>query len=353
MVYNKLLRPRTIGFQNRLHMKKIKALYLNKNFCTYILLIGLSFLSTIFNGCGYQRSVGAKSHGSNSRQLLLRDEGLSQLSYVDLANPQSNWYVPVPSGRDMQLVGAGRVLIGTGTGYEEREISTGAKVHELTSFNGTIAARRLRNGNTLLTGLNWQGKQGIVLVEVDKNGISQRLIVYPGFNYVRLVRETATGTFLVTANDTVFEGNIDGAILWQAKITGRDKPHAWQALRVSNGQTVVSGGFTANFQIFGKDGKLLDTISGPASIHPHFFAGFQILPNSNLVVTNWQGHGAKSGSSGVQLLEYNTNGDLVWSWKQDAARFSSLQGVIVLDGLDVNLLHVEDANGKLAAVKLP
>ncbi|MBC7826643.1 MAG: hypothetical protein H7122_02770 [Chitinophagaceae bacterium] len=316
-------------------------------------LIVLCLLSIFFISCSSQRPVVTKSPDPSSHKLLLRDEGLSQLSYVDLKNPEANWHMPVPAGRDMQLVGRRRVLIGTGTGYEEREILTGAKVYELNAFNGTIAARRLRNGNTLLTGLNWQGKQGIVLVEVDKDGKIKRLIVYPGHNYVRLVRETVAGTFLITADDTIFEGNADGTILWQATLTGRDKPHAWQALRLSNGQTVVSGGFTANFQIFGKDGKLLDTISGPATVKPHFYAGFQILSNDNLLVTNWQGHGANFGTSGIQVLEYNRNGDLVWSWKQDAAKFSSLQGVIVLDGLDVNQLHVEDANGRLAAVKLP
>lgn len=312
----------------------------------------LSCLLLIFlHGCGSPRSAATELPGQDSRRLLLRDEGLSQLSYVNLKNSQDNWYTQVPAGRDIQLVGAGRVLIGTGTGYEEREIATGNKVYELATFDSTIAARRLRNGNTLLVGLNWQGKQGIVLVEVDKEGTTKRSIVYPGFNYVRLVRETESGTFLVTSDDTIFEGKADGSIIWKAKIIGRDKPHAWQALRLANGQTIASGGFAANFQKFGADGKLLDTISGPASVHPHFYAGFQILANGNLVVTNWQGHGPKFGASGTQLLEYTQTGKLVWSWKQDSTKFSSLQGVIVLDGLDLNKLYVEDGDGKLAPVK--
>ena len=325
-----------------------------KGFRKYLfLLIGNCLLSMIFNSCGSQQRVAGKLPDPNTRQLLLRDEGLSQLSYVNMTNPQANYYLPVPAGRDMQLVGGGRVLIGTGTGYEEREISTGAKVHELTSFNGTITARRLRNGNTLLVGLNWQGKQGIVLVEVDKTGSIQRMIVYPGFNYVRLIRETVSGTFLITADDTVFEGGADGSLLWQAKVTGRDKPHVWQALRLKNGKTIVSGGFAANMQIFDKNGKLSDTITGPPRVKPHFYAGFQILSNGNYVVTNWQGHGPKFGTSGIQLLEYSPGGQLMWSWQQDSAKFSSIQGVIVLDGLDLNRLHVEDADGKLVPVKLP
>jgi hypothetical protein len=321
------------------------------NLKQYLLLfISAVFITTVFTNCASQRASGGQSPNYNTRKLLLRDEGLSQLSYIDIANPKANWVVPVPAGRDIQLVGNGRVLIGTRNGYEEREITTGNKVHELTSFPGTVTARRLRNGNTLLAGINWQGKQGIVLVEVDKNGNILRTISYAGFDYVRLVRETVSGTFLITADEVVFEGNAKGDIIWKATVTGLPKPHAWQALRLSNGQIVVSSGYAKNLQIFGADGKLLDTITGPAEVKPNFYAGFQILSNGNYVVTNWQGHGPKFGASGTQLLEYTPKGELVWQWKQDAAKFSSLQGVIVLDGLDVTRLHVEDATGGLAPV---
>ena len=301
--------------------------------------------------CASQRSGNNRKQNYNERRLLLRDEGLSQLSYVNLADPNSNWYVPVPAGRDMQLVGSGRVLIGTGNGYEEREVTTGKKVYELTSFSGTVSARRLKNGNTLLAGVNWQGKQGIVLAEVDKNGSVNRVIAFPGFNYVRLIRETVTGNFLVTADEFVFEANKNGEIVWQVLVTGLPKPHAWQALRLKNGQTIVSSGYAKNFQIFSPDRKLIDSITGPASVNPNFYAGFQILANGNYVVTNWQGHGPSFGASGNQVLEYTPEGKLVWSWKQDATKFSSLQGIIVLDGLDVSRLHTEDENGSLAAVR--
>jgi hypothetical protein len=287
----------------------------------------------------------------NKRRLLLRDEGLSQLSYIDLGNRQNNWYMPVPPGRDLQLVGDGKVLIGTGSGYEERDVKTGNKVKELTSFSNTISARRLSNGNTLLVGLNWQDKKGIVLAEVDGHGNTKRLINYADFNYVRLVRETPAGNFLITADTTVFEGNANGDILWRAKITSQKRPHAWQALRLNNGNTVVASGYAGNFQIFDTKGKMIATISGPEEVNPNFYAGFQVLDNGNFVVTNWQGHGPKYGASGTQLLEYTPSGKLVWSWKQDPEKFSSLQGVIVLDGLDLNHLHVENSEGKLSPVK--
>ena len=155
---------------------------------------------------------------------------------------------------------------------------------------------------------------------------------------------------LITADNTVFEGTNSGTIVWQVKITGAVKVHTWQALRLADGNTIVSSGYAKNFQIFSPDGKLVDTISGPAQVKPNFYAGFQILRNGNYVVTNWQGHGSKFGGIGTQLLEYTPGGKLAWSWQQDSTRFSSLQGVIVLNGLDLNSLLVEDASGKLTSV---
>ena len=300
---------------------------------------------------GFSFLAYSQNSTHTDRRFILRDEGLSQLSYVDLADPTKNWMVAIPAGRDLQLTGQGRILIGTGSGYEEREIATGKKVNELTSFTGTLSARRLRNGNTMLAGLNWQNKQGMVLLEVDGSGNKKRLLHFPQFNYVRLIRETPAGTFLINADSIVFESDTAGKILWRAIIQCKRQPHSWQALRKVNGETIVSSGFAANFQIFDKDGNPVTSISGPEEVRPYFFAGFQILSNGNMVVTNWQGHGPNFGNSGVQLLEFSPDGKLIWSWKQDAAKYSSLQGVILLDGLNPDFLHIEGAAGSLVAVR--
>jgi hypothetical protein len=82
---------------------------------------------------------------------------------------------------------------------------------------------------------------------------------------------------------------------------------------------------------------------------PSFYAGFQVLPNGNFVVTNWEGHGGGHGVTGRQLLEYDAAGLLVWSWQQDPNLVSSLHGVIVLDGLDTTQLH-DDLDGVLTPV---
>jgi hypothetical protein len=75
-------------------------------------------------------------------------------------------------------------------------------------------------------------------------------------------------------------------------------------------------------------------------VRPFFYAMFQLLPNGHVVLANWQGHGPGFGSSGVQLLEFNATGKIVWQWSE-AGMISSLQGVVVLDGLNTGELHDE------------
>jgi hypothetical protein len=60
-------------------------------------------------------------------------------------------------------------------------------------------------------------------------------------------------------------------------------------------------------------------------------------------VANWQGHKAGHNNSGRQIVEFNQASEIVWSWS-DRAFVSSVQAVLVLDGLDTNNLH-DERNG--------
>jgi hypothetical protein len=65
-----------------------------------------------------------------------------------------------------------------------------------------------------------------------------------------------------------------------------------------------------------------------------------LLPNGNIVLANWQGQSPGFGNSDVQLLEFNPAGEIVWSWNKPGL-ISSLQGTLILDGLDTSKLHDE------------
>jgi len=287
----------------------------------------------------------------DERHLLLRDEGLSRLHYVDLGIPANTWSVDIPVGRELQLVGDNRVLVGTENGYQERSVLDGELLDEVSTHPGTIAARRLRNGNTLLVGLDWQGATGILLLEVDGSGAEQDRVNFPQFGYVRLVRPTPSGTYLVTADATVFEGTPDGDVIWEVAVQYSTEPHAWKALRLPSGDTMVSTGYEASLQVFSPAEQMTERIRAPGEVMPNFFSDFQLLASGNILVANWQGHGTGYGASGRQVIELDRSGGLVWSWQQDPELISSLQAVILLDGLDLMRLHVEDTTGELLPVE--
>ncbi len=291
---------------------------------------------------GGSATGGAPATDPNKRKLLLRDEGNSAVHYVDLADPSKNWHQMVPTGRDLQLIGAQKFLIGTDNGYQERSLADGKVVKEVTTYPGTLAAHRLHNGNTLLSGVDFHGGKGIVLFQLTPQGGDGPQIEYPG-TYVRMVRETGTGNFLMTADTHVFEGDAQGKVVWDVTVQGGPaSPHAWEAVRLASGDVMVSAGYAAALEIFGADKQLKQTITGGDGVMPFYFADFQVMPGGRYVVVNWQGHGVGNGTKGLQLVEYDAAGKLVWSWKQDASFVSSLQNVLVLDGLDLDKLQVEN-----------
>jgi hypothetical protein len=286
-------------------------------------------------------------------RLLLRDEGNPALVYIDVRNSENNWRVDIPKGRDIQLIGDDRVLVGTENGWEERDISTGAQVNAFTGQPGTVSARRLRNGNTMVIGCSQNDgswPNGITMREIDGSGSVVNTISYSGRTYARLFRETPDGTFLVTSDTVLLELNASGSVVWQANVLNgvTDSTHAWMGVMVGTNR-VFTCGYNQTLQIFNSSGTHQQSITGPSNVGPYFYSGFQVMPNGHYVVANWQDH-SPNFKNGTQILEYDSSGNLVWSLAKLGDLFYSVQGIIVLNGLDTSKLHVEDQNGVLSPV---
>jgi hypothetical protein len=297
----------------------------------------------------------------NPRRVLLSDEGNRRVLLVDLQNASSAvWSRQLSdvtkygdSMRDIQLVGGDRVAVSVAKGYVELDITTGAIKKEVLSFDGVESLRRLPSGNTIL-GANANG--GVTLQELDSQDapVAGHKVTFTNFTGgLRLFRRTPKGTFLIGVGAQLIEVNWDKQTLWQMDIP--DGNWVFQGLRLADTTIAVTSGYGAAILIIDPTTKkVLTTIGGKAqpdaaTIVPNFYGGFQILPNGHFVVTNWEGHGSSNGGKGVQLLEYDTAGALVWKWKQDPTLVSSLHDVIVLDGLDTTKLN-DDVNGVLAPV---
>ena len=296
----------------------------------------------------------------NPQRVLLSDEGNRCVTLMDLKSPNSAVWRrtlndPTKHGdsmRDLQLVGNDRVAVSVAKGYVELDIKTGEVKKEVSVFDGVETLRRLPNGNTIL-GANANG--GVTLQELDSRDapIVAHKVTFTNYTQLRLMRRTPQGTFLIAVGSKLAEVNWDKQSLWEMAILGGD--WVFQGLRLADNTIAVTSGYGAAIQVIDPaTKKVLKTIGGKsqpdaATIVPNFYAGFQVLANGHFTVTNWEGHGGGNGSKGVQLLEYDEAGVLVWKWKQEPSLVSSLHQAIVLDGLDTTKLH-DDVNGVLSPV---
>lgn len=286
--------------------------------------------------------------------FLVIDEGLGQLLRVNQHDPSKNWIVPTgqPQARDLQLIGGGRVLVGHDRGYSEFELATGQVAKAVIAFKGVTSARRQPNGNTLLAGAKLAGEQGVVVLEVDATGATKAKAVFPG-TYVRLIRETAQGTWLIMSDTTLREGDRDGNVLHEWTVPGFR--NSWKAVRLPDGRTLASAGYGAFMLELDARGAILRRFAGkesmPSAVNANFYATFQLLPDGHIVLANWQAHGPGHGAKGVQLFELDREARIVWQWG-DPTIMSSLQGVLVLDGLDPMLLH-DEREGVMAPLATP
>jgi hypothetical protein len=278
-------------------------------------------------------------------EFIAIDEGHATLLHINERDQSKNWIVPIgqPAARDMQLIGGGKILIGHHHGYSEFDIALGRLTKEFKSLEGVTAVRRQPNGHTIIAGVDIPPTKGVVVLELDENDREISRVIFPG-DYVRLIRQTNTGTYLMSCNDRIREGSRDGKYLREFPVEGFF--HAWKSLRLPNGNLIVTAGYGAFVVELDPTGKIIRKFGGkdqvPEKVRPFFYAMFQLLSNGHIVLANWQGHGPGFGQSGVQLLEFNGAGEIVWSWSK-ADLISSLQGVLVLDGLDISRLHDERA----------
>ena len=291
------------------------------------------------------------------RRLLLNDEGSSALHYVDLDAPSRSWKFS-GAGRDLQLIGGERVLRSTPTGFVELDLNSGKCLRELAlrGASGIESARRLPNGNSLLLG---NGASGIFVWELDRDGrpLQNRSLLGDGLEKGRMLRHTADDKFLFCSETAgrrlVHEADWVGGVRTLFEVPA-DVPadSMVKAVRVAHDRIVVSTGYAATLlEIDVAQGRVTRSIGGKAqpapsglrrSLSPHFFSGYQVLPDGGFLVANWQGHGPTHAADGYQVLSYDSDGTLIWCFDQaEFPDLTSLNNVIALDGLDTSRLHDE------------
>lgn len=266
------------------------------------------------------------------RRFLGYDEGHQTLGLYDTTRPGEGWTLSLaelPLARDLQSLEGGRALVGFDRGYFEVDVVTGQPVKVVDRWKGVTSVRRQADGTTLVAGVDLVGT-GITVLTLDAGDRVVHNARRDG-TYVRLLRTTPEGTWLLGADDHFLETDTD--LVEVRRLAAPGFRHAWMAHRYPDGTTLVSGGYGPFFAVFNRQGALVRTFGGkgevPAEVAPNFYASFVFTEDAGVLVANWQGHGPDHGAQGRQLVEFGPDGAYRGSWS-DPGRISSLQGLLLL-----------------------
>ena len=131
----------------------------------------------------------------------------------------------------------------------------------------------------------------------------------------RHIRMTPAGTLLVPhmGEGKVVEHDLNGKAIWSVKA-----PSVWAAVRLANGNTLLSGNAKGYLREVNPAGETVweFTQNDAGEIKLFTIQGAERLPNGNTVFCNWCPNGAKNKfdwSTTVQVLEVTPAKNIVWA----------------------------------------
>lgn len=260
--------------------------------------------------------------------FVATDESGQQLLYVDQFHPESDWTISIGKNRDIQVISDERLIISIPDGYREYEVKTGKMVKEVKHGSDVRSIVRMKDGHTLLA-------SGSAIWELDEKDTEVRKVDFAAGNFFRLLRLDSDESYLFTSGPTqISKADQDGKTLKTIDLKAIDpkssKPYFAQ--RLTNGNILISTGYGASLLEINSEDKLVRKIGGRDSIPDvflNFFATAEVLKNGHIVVANWTGHKREDSQKGPQLVEFDKEGAIVWTW-HDPKRAGSLHGVCII-----------------------
>jgi len=171
-----------------------------------------------------------------------------------------------------------------------------------------------------------------LVIEKATNKIEKELVLTPRdpkgtHGQFRHIRMTKAGTILVAHMDLgkVVEYTLDGKVLWSV-----DAPSAWAAVRLANGNTLISGNQHGYVREVDRSGKTVWEINNNDMPGIALFTVQEVsrLSNGNTLINNWTEQlPPDQVEKTVQLVEVTPDKKLVWAlrdWK-DLGPASSTQ----------------------------
>jgi hypothetical protein len=268
------------------------------------------------------------------RHTVIIADGSKGMVYKISPEGKIVWEFKAPRCHDAWMLPNGNVLAGYTGGV--MEISPDKKIVWKFEIKGEVhAVQRLADGNTLM-GDPACGR----LIEISKEGkiVKELKLKYKkgGHALMRHARKLKNGNYLVAHhhNKVIREYAPDGKVVMEIKTDGP----AFAAVRLPNGNTMCSD--WTKIQEVDPKGKPVWTMTKKEIVKQMvpdgkelakgeaLMAGIQVLPNGNLVVANYFGHG--KGSQGAVLFEVTRDKKVVWQFT-DKKNTGGVLGVHVID----------------------
>jgi len=253
------------------------------------------------------------------------------------ADGSVSWSHPARSSNDL-WVWADSALFATGHGVKEVVFAGDQVRFEYNSSSEIFACQKLGT-NAYLVG----ECTGARLLEMTADGkVTKELKLKADgkgdHGFMRNVRKLENGHYLVayTSQHRVAELDADGTEVWSFGGEGYGVPHS--LTRLANGNTMISFGENAQAQVceVAPDKSVVWSLTNKDFAEEtrfgadplKFMTGFFVLPNGNLLVSSWVGHGFVGKYP--HLFEVTRDKRVVWSYADHAA-FKAIASVFVLD----------------------
>ncbi len=295
-------------------------------------MIRLSKLICFFTILLLCQSVGAKIQGSKMVRHYFACTDYSQGKVFIISDKgEKIWEYDAPNCNDLWVFPNGNLLFNTGKGV--KEVTREKKiVFAYESASEIYACQRLRNGNTFVGECN----SGLLLEVAPDGKVAKKISLLPegtdgGHSYMRNARKLDNGNYLVAhyGLDKVCEYDSVGRKVREMPMNGG--PHS--VIRLPGGNTLVAcsdhNGAPRVVEI-DEDGKIVWELTKNElpGIELKFMTGLEILPNGNLVLTNWLGHNQFGKSS--HAFEITRNKKVVWMYN-DHSILKTMSNIQILD----------------------
>lgn len=272
-----------------------------------------------------------KTIGKTSFDYLISDNGNDSIFQISKSG-DIVWSYPATNCQDVWSLSNGNILFTYYHGEKGRggvfEVTKDKKIIFNYETDGEVhTCQRLDNGYTLI-GIN----DNASLIEVDKEGNIIKTISLKtkqrGHSAIRMARKLENGNYLVAqeGDKIIAEYNNIGELIDTFSSPGE----CFEAIRLKNGNTLISDGSACSVREVDINGEVVWQISKDdfPEIKMNWIAGIDILPNGNIIISNWLGHG-KSGE-GIPFFEITKEKEIVFYYL-DNVRTKSVSNITHLN----------------------